>query len=96
MKIGTAIKSIRKEKGISQKELAEKCELSVNALSQIETNSSFPHKNTIVNIATALEVPVSYLLYFSITEADVPVDKRILFNTLNTAIKTILIDNFKK
>jgi transcriptional regulator with XRE-family HTH domain len=92
MNIGTAIKSLRKAKGIGQKELAEKCGLSVNALSQIETNTSFPHKNTIENIANAIGVPVSYLLFFSISENDVPQDKRAVFNTLNLAIKNILIE----
>jgi len=96
MNIGTAIKSVRKEKGFGQKELADKCGLSVNALSQIETNTSFPHKNTIESIASALEVPVSYLLFFSISETDVPANKRDVFNTLNSALKTILIDSIDK
>lgn len=96
MNIGTAIKSIRKEKGLGQKELADKCGLSINALSQIETNSSFPHKATIEKIASSLEVPVSYLLFFSISEEDVPEDKRNVFNTLNTALKNILVETVKK
>ncbi|MEI6881986.1 MAG: helix-turn-helix transcriptional regulator [Bacteroidota bacterium] len=96
MNIGTAIKTIRKEKGLGQKELADKCGLSVNALSQIETNSSFPHKNTIENIAIALGVPISYLLFFSISEDDVPENKREIFNTLNTVLKDILIQSIAK
>jgi transcriptional regulator with XRE-family HTH domain len=95
MNIGTAIKSLRREKGLGQKELAENCGLSVNAVSQIETNSSFPHKNTIEKIAISLGVPVSYLLFFSISEDDVPEDKRNVFNTLNLAIKSILVDSIK-
>lgn len=96
MNIGTAIKSIRKEKGLGQKELADKCGLSINALSQIETNSSFPHKTTIEKIAASLEVPVSYLLFFSISEDDVPEDKRNVFITLNTALKNILVETITK
>jgi XRE family transcriptional regulator, regulator of sulfur utilization len=96
MNIGTAIKSLRKEKGLGQKELADKCGLSVNALSQIETNASFPHKTTIEKIATALEVPVSYLLFFSVSEEDVPEDKRSVFIALNSALKQILVDSLHK
>ncbi len=92
MNIGTAIKTIRKEKRLGQKDLANKCGLSVNALSQIETNAAFPHKNTIQKIAEALEVPTSYLLFFSISDEDVPAEKRDIFKTLNAAIKSILID----
>ena len=40
MNIGTAIKTLRKQKGWGQSELAEKCNISVNALSQIERNTS--------------------------------------------------------
>jgi len=93
MDIGTAIKTIRKERKMGQKQLAEKCEISVNALSQIELNISFPQKNTIRKICEALEIPVSYLLFFSISEDDIPEDKKVVFKTLNSAIRSVLIDN---
>ncbi|HWD88725.1 MAG TPA: helix-turn-helix transcriptional regulator [Mucilaginibacter sp.] len=91
MNIGSAIKLIRKEKGFSQKELAEKCEISVNALSQIEINATFPQKGTISRICEVLGIPVSYLLFFSLNEEDVPEDKRKAFNALNLAIKGLLL-----
>lgn len=93
MNIGTAIKTLRKQKGIGQTELAEKCNLSVNAISQIERNTSFPQKGTINNICEALEIPVSYLLYFSITDEDLPSDKKPVFNALDSAIKSLLLDS---
>jgi len=93
MNLGSAIKLIRKEKGLSQKELAEKCALSVNAMSQIEMNATFPQKGTISRICEVLEIPVSYLLFFSINEDDVPEEKRKTFNALNTAIKELLLEN---
>jgi transcriptional regulator with XRE-family HTH domain len=92
MNIGTAIKTIRKEKSISQKELAEKCDISVNALSQIEINSSFPQKSTINKICEALSIPVSYLLFFAIDDEDIPEDKRSHFNFLNKPIKDLLLE----
>lgn len=95
MNIGTAIKTLRKEKGLGQKELAEKCNISVNALSQIETNATFPQKKTIKNICEALNIPVSYLLFFSISEEDIPNEKKPVFSSLNNAIKTVLIDSIK-
>lgn len=95
MDIGSAIKTLRKQKGLGQKDLAEACDISVNAMSQIETNSSFPHKNTINKICKALEIPVSYLLFFSITDEDVPEEKRLVFKSLNSAIKTVLVEEVK-
>lgn len=91
MDIGNAIKTLRKNNGLSQKQLAEMCEISVNALCQIENDQTFPHKSTIKKICDALEVPTSYLLFFSITDEDVPADKRDFFNSLNPAIKSVLL-----
>ncbi len=92
MDIGTAIKKLRKEKGLGQKQLAELCGISVNALSQIEINATFPQKNTINKICDALQIPVSYLLFFSISDEDIPEDKKLVFKSLNSAIKAVLTD----
>tara|TARA_R110002020_G_C16157907_1_gene763160 strand:+ start:122 stop:397 length:276 start_codon:yes stop_codon:yes gene_type:complete len=91
MEIGNAIKEIRKRRGFSQQELAEKCELAVNSLCQIEINNSFPKKNNIKKICDALGVPVSYLLFFSVTEEDVPKDKLEVFKAL-AGLKDLLIE----
>lgn len=93
MNIGNAIKILRKRKGLGQKELAEKCDISINALSQIEINSTFPQKTTIKKICEALEIPVSYLLFFSITDEDVPESKKDLFNSLNEALSNVLVSS---
>ena len=91
MNLGTAIKTIRKQMGFSQRELAEKCNISVNALCQIEINNTFPQKSTINKICEVLEVPTSYLLFFSISDEDVPVENRNLFNSLKPTIKNLLL-----
>lgn len=91
MDIGTAIKKLRKEKKISQKTLAEECQISVNALCQIENNISFPQKSTIRKICDALSIPTSYLLFFSISDEDVAEEKRPAFNYLNKAIEELLL-----
>lgn len=96
MDIGSAIKLLRKQKGISQKELAERCGMSVNALCQIELNNTFPQKSTIQKICQVLGVPASYLLFFSISDEDIPADKRMVFNTLSSAIKDVLIQDLAK
>ena len=67
MNIGNAVKILRKNKRISQKELAKLCDISANALCSIEQGESFPEKNTIIRICKALEIPESYLLLFSIS-----------------------------
>lgn len=44
MNIGNAVKILRKNKRISQKELAKLCDISANALCSIEQGESFPEK----------------------------------------------------
>ena len=93
MDIGSAIKSIRTRKKITQKDLAAKCGISANALCSIEKNASFPTKETINKICEALEIPVSYLLFFSITEEDIPEEKQSIFNALKEPIQKILVED---
>lgn len=93
MNLGTAIKIVRKKKNISQKELANKCGISINALSQIELNESFPQKGTIQKICTELEIPPSYLLFLSISEDDVPEDKKKMFNLLSIPLRQLLLED---
>lgn len=93
MNIGSAIKIIRKQKKISQKELSEKCNISINALCQIELNNSFPQKTTIHKICDVMNIPPSYLLFFSITDEDIPEEKRFVFNTLSKTIQELLIED---
>ncbi len=92
MDIGNAVKIIRKKKKITQKELANLCEISTNAICSIENGITFPSKNSITKICKALDIPESYLLLFSISEEDIPEDKRILYKTLCTSIKEDLIE----
>lgn len=88
MNVGNAIRVFRKKRGISQKDLAKICGLSANALCSIENNESFPSKDSMERISTALGIPTSYLLFFSVTDEDVPEEKRVVFN----AMKAILMD----
>ena len=91
MDLGNAIKSIRKELKISRKELASRSGISVTALYNIENNLSFPSKDTIYGICSALGVPVSYLMFYSLTEEDVPEEKREFFKVIIDPVKAFLM-----
>ena len=91
MDLGNAIKSLRKEMKISRKELAFQSDISVTALYNIENNLSFPSKDTINGICSALGIPVSYLMFYSLTEEDVPEDKREFFKLIVDPVKAFLM-----
>lgn len=90
MELGTSIKTIRKAKGIPQKVLAEKCEISVNALGLIENNTSMPKKSTFDKICESLDVPASHILFFALNDIDVDEAKRPAFNALKSGMKDLL------
>lgn len=93
MDLGTAIQAIRKKKRISAKDLAAKCGISANALCCIERNYSFPAKETMKKICKALNIPPAYLLFFSITDEDLPEKSRALFNILESPLREALLQD---
>lgn len=54
--IGLRIKELRKSKGLSQEELAEKAETSQNYLSRIECGKENPTLDMLIKLSHALEV----------------------------------------
>ena len=92
MDIGNAIQTLRKEQKVSRKDLAERSNISVTALYNIENNLSFPSKDTIDRICSSLNIPISYLMFFSITEDDIPEDKRSSFHYLQAPLKKFLME----
>lgn len=91
MDLGTAIKTIRKRKGITARELAIMTEISANAMCSIENNKAFPAKATINKICKALNIPPAYLLFFSITDEDLPAKSQALFKALYNPLKEVLL-----
>jgi len=62
VKFGAFVAELRKEKGITQKELAEKLAISDKAISKWETGNSIPDVTVLVPLATELGVSVTELL----------------------------------
>lgn len=91
MEIGDSIRKLRMWREMTQKELAQKIGISANALCAIELNRSFPGKETIAKICRVLDVPVGYLLFFALTEEDIPQDKRELFRILREDLCDVLL-----
>ena len=92
MDLGTALKTLRKELKVSRIELTKRSGLSATALYNIENNLSFPSKDTIDKICSSLNVPVSYLMFYSITDDDIPEDKRSSFHYLQEPMKKFLME----
>lgn len=59
---GTALREVRKEKEVSQKELALALDTASSALSRWETGTACPNLNTAMDLAEALDVPLVVLV----------------------------------
>lgn len=80
------------KQGMTQGQLAEKCDMSISGLSNLETGRSVPPKATMEQICNALGVPVSYMLLASIDETDIPEEKRVLYRALVEPLRNELLE----
>ena len=94
MNLGTIIKELRKEAGLSQKDLAQACGLTQSYLSQIEQNKKEPQISSLRKIAEQLELPFPVLLFLALEDEDIPESKREISRILLPSIKTLIIQLF--
>jgi len=71
MTIGERIKETRKEKGMTQKQVGEKCGMPDSAVRKYESGSIIPKNTTLQRIADALDVSIGYLQGYESKDARV-------------------------
>jgi transcriptional regulator with XRE-family HTH domain len=76
-RLGRRIREVRKERGISQGELAEKAGISLITISRIERGERDPHVRTLAQIARGLGIPAYELLRSSDYLVDGNTDGRV-------------------
>ena len=87
------LRDYRRERGISQATLAEKCETSTSYIGQIEIGNRFPSLEMIEKMADALQIR-PYLLFFG--EEDENTQNQVLRkkpNIISDEVKNELIKN---
>lgn len=95
MNIGNAIKELRKEKGLSQREFAEASGLTQTSLSQIESGSKKPNPGTMKKICAFLGISETFLFIIATDIADIPEKNREIYKELFPSIKKAFADIFK-
>lgn len=91
--LGENIKKLRKNKGLSQKQLAEILNLSEITIRRYEKCSNIPTIETLDKIAIALDVPLNELLGTNATTNDI--EKKI-GTSLNEGDKKKVVNNFNE
>lgn len=62
--VGARLKELRKSKGLSQADMAEKVNVDSKHISRLETGKTFPYPETLEALANALDVPVKELFEY--------------------------------
>lgn len=90
MDLGQTIKSIRKQKGLRQNQLAELCDITQAYLSQIENNLKEPNLSTLRVISNNLETPLPILFFLSLDNKDVKPEKAEAFEMIAPSVKSLV------
>ena len=94
MNLGQAIAEVRQRKCIKQKVLARRCQISQTYLSQIENNRRDPNLSTLKKISQVLEVPLPIIFFLSLTDEDIPEQKKEAFGYLSSSVKAFVQEFF--
>jgi len=90
MNIGNAIKTLRKEKKLSQNEFATKVKMSQTYLSQIENNIKNPSTAFLQKIAQECDIPFAVLMWLSLDLNDIKENKREFFTSIKCSIDSLI------
>tara|TARA_R110002020_G_scaffold26275_1_gene84922 strand:+ start:487 stop:774 length:288 start_codon:yes stop_codon:yes gene_type:complete len=93
MDLGLAVKTLRKNKGLTQGNFCETVGITQSYLSQVENGNKEPSMDVVKKIADALDTPIPVLFWFTLTEDDVDESKVEVFKLLKPSVDS-LVDAF--
>ena len=86
--VGANIREIRKQKNMTQEELAEKCNLQTSYLAGVERGDRNITINTLEKITLGLDINAKELFNFEVTYQDISSETGILLHTFINQLKT--------
>ena len=93
MKIGKKIRDIRKQKGLSQQELAALSGISQTYLSQLEKGERTSPTIEVMNkISDALSLPYPILEFLALEYKDIDQDKQEAFEKIESAVNAFIME----
>lgn len=95
MDLGTAIKTIRKQKGLKQGVFAESIGITQAYLSGLENNNKKPSMEIFEKISKFSNIPIPAILWFSIEREDVDDHKKVIFDLLKPSVDALVKEIFK-
>ena len=92
MNIGQALKSIRKQTGMTQQELSVRTGITQASLSQIESGAKRPSQKNFKKICEILDIPETVVYILAMEETDVPDTKKEIYSMLFPSIKNLALE----
>lgn len=96
MSLGNKLAEARRAKNLTQEQLAEKLDVTRQAVSRWESDAAYPETDKIVRMAQILEVSCDYLLQDGVDEKGAPVKSpvtRLLKQAQGKRVKLTFYDN---
>ena len=94
MKFGTTIRLLRSRSGKSQAEFADLLAITQSYLSQLENDHKDPSVSLLKRLSDATGVPEPVILLLSLSESDIPTNKRRAYNELKKPILDFMTEVF--
>lgn len=92
--VGIAIKKIRKNRKLKQKDFAKKIGIHVSTLSSIEQERREPSLKMLGKIADGFGLPLSILFWFGVKKEDVADDKKEMYDILKPSVDKMIFSLF--
>ena len=92
MNIGNALKELRQ--GHKQTWMAKQIGISQTHLSLVESGKKEPSLTLLKKYARYFKIPLPVLLWFSLTDQDIPEEKRAMFLPLKHTVDSLIKDLF--
>jgi transcriptional regulator with XRE-family HTH domain len=90
MKLGEAIKEVRGERELTQKDLAKRVGITQSHLSQLESGNKEPSLSTLERIAEELDLSVPMLVVLAMDEEDVRPGRKDVYDRFYPKLKSLL------
>lgn len=95
MNLGKAIRTLRKSKRMTQKELAYKSGIIPCTLCNIERGRTIPTMYTLNRIAESLGMTQAHVMLFCVTEDELPQSRRTEGLIALETLKNIMVEEYK-
>jgi transcriptional regulator with XRE-family HTH domain len=88
-RVGLRVQTIRKRRGLTQEQLAERIGRTMESVSALERGKNFPSLATLERLATTLDVPIRDFFDFDQSDATASQKRTVLLAAVTDAVRAL-------